>query len=48
MKFLDKKGCRKSEKLWNRRFSGERMKEHSRAEVIENKNPLRMLRDPEG
>lgn len=46
MKFLDKKGCRKSKKLWNRRFY--RRKNEGRAEVFEKQNPLRMLRDPEG
>lgn len=33
MKFLDEKGCRKSKKLWNRRFC--RRKNEGRAEVFE-------------
>lgn len=47
MKFLDEKGCRKSKKNFGiGAFASERMKEGRRS--LKNKNPLRMLRDPEG
>lgn len=47
MKFLDEKRLPEEQKNFEiGGFAGERMKEGRRS--LKNKNPLRMLRDPEG